>query len=106
MNQLLSNAGLRSVVVSIALLSASIVAFATAHKGVFFLADTGNNRVLKIDADGLSVGSLYASVSSLSALVTVDRKTGIVTPLVGNLKAPHGLQFVARTEEDEDSQDD
>jgi hypothetical protein len=81
-------------------------AFATAHKGTFFLTDTGNNRVLKIDADGLPVGSLYASVSSLSALVSVDRKTGIVTPLVGNLKGPHGLQFVARHEEDEDSRDD
>jgi hypothetical protein len=81
-------------------------AFVTAHKGTFFLADTGNNRVLTIDADDLTVGSLYASVSSLSALVKVDRKTGIVTPLVAHLKGPHGLQFVARTEKDEDSQEE
>jgi hypothetical protein len=79
-------------------------AFATARKGTFFLTDTGNNRVLKIDADKLTVGSLYASVSSLSALVAVDRKTGIVTPIVSNLKGPHGLLFVAH--EEDDSQDD
>jgi hypothetical protein len=81
-------------------------AFATAHKGTFFLADTGNNRILKIDADKLPVGSLYASVSSLSALVAVDRKTGVVTPIVGSLKGPHGLQFVARGDEEGDGQDD
>jgi hypothetical protein len=80
--------------------------FATAHKGTFYLTDTGNNRVLKIDADKLPVGSLYASVASLKALVTVDRKTGIVTPLVGNLNGPHGLLFVAQTEEKDDCQAD
>lgn len=81
-------------------------AFATAHKGTFFLADTGNNRILKIDAPMLRVGSLYASVSSLNALVKVDLDTGVVTPVVNNLKGPHGLQFVGRTEqEEEDCQD-
>jgi hypothetical protein len=77
-------------------------AFATAYRGTFYLADTGNNRVLKIDAEKLPLGSLYASVSSLSALVSVDRKTGIVTPIVSNLKGPHGLQFVAHSEEEDD----
>jgi glutamine cyclotransferase len=81
-------------------------AFVTAHKGTFFLADTGNNRILKINAAELPVGALYASVSSLNALVAVDLKTGVVTPIVGNLQGPHGLQFVARTEEDEDCQDE
>jgi hypothetical protein len=81
-------------------------AFATAHKGTFFLADTGHNRVLRISAAELSVGSLYASVSSLNALVAVNLKTGVVTPVVGNLQGPHGLQFVAHTEEDEDCQDE
>ncbi len=81
--------------------------FVTSHKGTFFLADTGNNRILKIDAADLHVGSLYASVGSLNALVAVDLKTGVVTPVVSNLKGPHGLQFVPRTEHDEeDCQDD
>jgi hypothetical protein len=79
--------------------------FATAHKGTFYLADTGHNRILKVNADKLRIGSLYASVSSLNALVAVDLKTGVVTPIVGKLQGPHGLQFVARTEEDEDCQD-
>jgi hypothetical protein len=61
----------------------------------------------QIDATDLHVGSLYASVGSLNALVAVDLKTGVVTPVVSNLKGPHGLQFVPRTEhDDEDSQDD
>jgi DNA-binding beta-propeller fold protein YncE len=81
-------------------------AFATAHQGTFFLADTGHNRILKIDAAKLRVGSLYASVSSLNALVAVDLKTGVVTPIVSNLQGPHGLQFVGLTEEDDDRQDD
>ena len=81
-------------------------AFATAQKGTFFLADTGHNRILKINAAKLPVGSLYASVSSLNALVAVDLKTGVVTPVVGNLQGPHGLQFVAHTEQDEDCQDE
>ena len=62
--------------------------------GSFFLTDTKNNRVLKVTADELSVGSLYASVGSLNALVSVDMKTGIVTPLVSNLNGPHGLEFL------------
>jgi hypothetical protein len=55
--------------------------FVTSRKGTFFLADTGNNRILKIDAAQLHVGSLYASVGSLNALVRVDLNTGVVTPV-------------------------
>lgn len=68
--------------------------FATASEGNFFLADTSNNRILKVTAEDLPVGSLYASVGSLNALVSVDLKTGIVTPLVSNLNGPHGLEFL------------
>jgi DNA-binding beta-propeller fold protein YncE len=81
--------------------------FVTARKGTFFLADTGNNRILKIDAAKLHIGSLYASVGSLNALVAVDLKTGVVTPVISNLNAPHGLQFVPRIEhDDEDCRDE
>jgi hypothetical protein len=76
--------------------------FVTANAGTFFLADTGNNRVLKIDATQLRVGSLFASLASAKALVEVNLKTGVTHPLVGNLSGPHGLQFVARTEKDDD----
>ena len=68
--------------------------FATAPRGVFYLADTSNNRILAIAVDDLEFGSLFASVGSLNALVSVDTATGVATPIVSNLKGPHGLVFV------------
>jgi hypothetical protein len=67
---------------------------------VFYLADTGNNRVLLITVEDLQVGTLFASVGSLNALVTVDTKTGVVTPFVGSLMGPHGLAFVSNTDDE------
>jgi hypothetical protein len=75
--------------------------FATAEKGTFYLSDTGNNRVLKIEVEDLNVGSLWASVGNLNELATVDTTTGFVTAEVINLKAPHGLVFVPRGDDDE-----
>jgi hypothetical protein len=75
--------------------------FATAEKGTFYLSDIGNNRVLKIEVEDLNVGSLWASVGNLNELATVDTTTGSVTAQVINLKAPHGLVFVPRDDDDE-----
>lgn len=75
--------------------------FATARKGTFYLADTGNNRILKIDVDHVRVGSLFASVGSLNQLTVVDLHTGVTSPFVSNLNAPHGLEFVPRDDENE-----
>jgi hypothetical protein len=75
--------------------------FATAEKGTFYLADTGNNRVLKIEVEDLKVGSLWACVRSLNELATVDMKTGFVTAQVINLNAPHGLVFMTSDDEGE-----
>lgn len=76
--------------------------FATARKGTFFLADTGNNRIVKIEAKGLHAGALYVSAEGLNAFARVDRKTGVVTPVrgVSGLKAPHGVEFMAAEEEE------
>jgi hypothetical protein len=74
--------------------------FATAVKGTFYLSDTGNNRVLKIDVDHVPVGSLFVSVGSLNELAVVDIHTGFTTPLVSNLNGPHGLEFVPQTDDD------
>jgi hypothetical protein len=68
--------------------------FAMASTGTFYLADTGNNRVLKITADALDPGSLFASVGSLKELALVDQKTGVLTPFLANLNGPHGLVFL------------
>jgi hypothetical protein len=73
-------------------------AYATASSGIFYLADTQNNRILAIQVSGLTVGSLYASVGSLNAVASVDLSTGNLTPLVSGLNAPHGLAFVPTPE--------
>jgi sugar lactone lactonase YvrE len=77
--------------------------FATARRGTFYLADTSNNQILKIDVDHVPVGSLYASVGSLKELAVVDLHTGVTSPLVSNLNGPHGLEFVPQ-EDDDNSQ--
>ena len=79
--------------------------FATASRGVFYLADTGNNRVMAIKADDLEFGSLFASVGSLKALVSVNLKSGTVSPFVGNLNGPHGIVFLPQRDGDEHYQD-
>ena len=68
--------------------------FTTARRGTFYLADTGNNRVLKIDVDNVPIGTLFASVGSLNQLTVVDIHTGLTTPFISNLNGPHGLEFV------------
>jgi hypothetical protein len=68
--------------------------FPRSSAGTFFLTDTGNNRVLKIEVEDIAEGSLYACVGSLNQFVTVNLPTGVVRPFVSTLNAPHGLAFV------------
>jgi hypothetical protein len=75
--------------------------FATATKGTFYLSDTNNNRVLKIEVDHIPVGTLFASIGSLNELAIVDIHTGKLKSFVGNLNAPHGLEFVSNAEDEE-----
>ena len=79
--------------------------FATSRKGTFFLSDTANNRILKIVADDLQVGALFASVGSLNAFTSVNQMTGVVTPItaITGLHGPHGIGFMAHQEDDEDA---
>jgi hypothetical protein len=72
--------------------------FATAREGIFYLTDTNNNRVLKIEVDHVPVGTLFACVGSLNQLTVVDIHTGLAKPFVSKLNAPHGLEFVSNTE--------
>jgi PEP-CTERM motif len=74
--------------------------FPTTTNGTFYVADTGNNRVLAIHATGLTLGSLFADVGSLNEFGSVNTGTGVVSPTVTsvsgvNLSAPHGIDFVA-----------
>jgi hypothetical protein len=77
--------------------------FATARKGTFYLADTGNNRILKIEVDHVPVGTLFASIGSLNELAVVDIHTGVTSPFVSHLNGPHGLEFVSHTDDDDDN---
>jgi len=67
--------------------------FVLSPSGSFYVADTGNNQILKVDVTGLTPMSLYASVGSMNAVASVDLKTGMATPFITNLKSPHGLAF-------------
>ena len=78
--------------------------FATAREGVFYLSDTGNNRVLKIEVDHVRVGSLFCSIGSLNELALVDIHTGVTKPFLANLNAPHGLEFVSHSDDDDNGQ--
>jgi hypothetical protein len=74
--------------------------FPNSTNGTFYVADTGNNRVLAVHATGLILGSLYADVGSLNDFGSVNISTGVVSPFVTsvsgvNLSAPHGIDFVA-----------
>jgi hypothetical protein len=74
----------------------------TAREEVFYLSDTGNNRVLKIEIDDVPVGSLFCSISSLNYLGLIDIHTGVAKPFVSNLNAPHGIDLARRDDDDDD----
>jgi hypothetical protein len=76
--------------------------FPDSEAGTFYLTDTGNNRVLKIEVEDIAPGALYACVGSINQLVRVNIPTGVVTPVVSTLSAPHGLAFVTNKGENGD----
>lgn len=78
--------------------------FPTAGSGIFYVADTGNNRILAVHGTGLTTSSLYADVGSLNEFGLVSTSTGVVSAAVVtaagvNLNSPHGIDFVADTPE-------
>jgi len=75
--------------------------FVTSEAGTFYLSDTGNNRVLKIEIEDNAPGTLYACVGSLNQFAKVSLTTGIVTPVLSNLNAPHGLVFMPNEQQNE-----
>ena len=73
--------------------------FPVSEAGTFYLTDTGNNRVLKIEMEDIAPGSLHACVGSVNQFVKLDLHTGVITPLETTLSAPHGLAFVPSRDE-------
>jgi hypothetical protein len=71
------------------------VVFVTTPSGSFYVADTGNSQILKVDVTGLTPLSLYAAVGGQNAVSSIDMKTGNATPFITKLSSPHGLVFVS-----------
>jgi hypothetical protein len=76
--------------------------FVTDERGTFYLTDTNNNRVLKIEVEDLVKDSLFASVGSLNELASVNIKTGTVTAFLPGLNGPHGILFLPNADDDSD----
>lgn len=66
----------------------------TSTSGAFFVADTGNNQIVAIQATGLTNDSLYGTIASLFAFALIDPTTGTVTEIVSSFSNPNGLAFV------------
>jgi hypothetical protein len=72
------------------------VLFPGATAGTLYVADTKNNTVYAIQLTGLDPNTPIVSLGSFSEVALVNSSTGVVgTTLLGNLGAPHGLDFVA-----------
>jgi hypothetical protein len=79
--------------------------FPASKAGTIYLTDTGNNRVLKFDVTNIPEGSLFACVGSLNQFVKVNLETGVVTALISNLNAPHGLVFIPKNDGNDQGED-
>lgn len=69
--------------------------FVTAKSGDLYLTETSGNKVLELELDGLTPGTLLGNIGSLKELAFIDTKTGLATPFVTGLPGAHGLAFVA-----------
>jgi hypothetical protein len=75
------------------------VLFPGATAGTLYVADTKNNTVYAIQLTGLDPNTPIVSLGSFNEVALVNPSSGIVgTTLLGNLGAPHGLDFVASPE--------
>jgi hypothetical protein len=72
----------------------------TSKSGTFYISNQGANDVLAVQVNGLNTKDLYADIvtaNNQGELVQIDPNTGVVTPVVTGLTAPHGLAFVPST---------
>jgi hypothetical protein len=69
--------------------------FPTVRSGVFYVADTGANKVYALSATGLVPGSVFIDVGN--EFGELNTSTGVVTPLFTGV-SPHGVTFVATPE--------
>jgi len=79
--------------------------FVTASQGFLLVADTAADIVWKVTAPQWSVGTAFSAMSGVDASKTakeqagylgaLNEKNGELKPIIANMKAPHGLAFVA-----------
>jgi len=70
-----------------------------ATAGTLYMADTATNTVYAVQLSGLDPNTPIVSLGSFGEVALVDPVTGVVgATLVSNLRAPHGLDFVAAPE--------
>jgi hypothetical protein len=76
------------------------VLFPGATAGTLYVSDTKSNTVYALTLTGLDPNTPIISLGSFGEVALVDPVTGVVgMTLLGDLPAPHGLDFVAETPE-------
>ena len=71
------------------------VIFPGATSGTLYVADTATNTVYAVHVTGLNPDIPIASLGSFGEVGLVNPTSGVVgMPLLGNLKSPHGMDFV------------
>jgi hypothetical protein len=69
----------------------------TSSSGTFYISNQGGNDIISVQVTGLNTHDLYADITDANnqgELIQIDPNTGVVTPIVTGLTAPHGLAFV------------
>jgi hypothetical protein len=81
-------------------------AFVSAKHGYLLVADTPTGVVYKISAANWNTSAVFSAMSGVDADGTtpaidgyvgmLDTATGALAPITSNMKAPHGMIFVAQ----------
>jgi len=81
-------------------LNGKVYLFPGVTAGTLYVADTTSNTVYALKLTGLDPATPIISLGSFNEVALVDPITGVVgMTLLGDLPAPHGLDFVAATPE-------
>jgi len=76
--------------------------FPTAPSGTILVVDTQSDTVYAVTSDAFQPGGAYSASDSDGILGKVDLSTGLVTPIVTGMQAPHGALFIPADSDDHD----
>ena len=81
--------------------------FPTAPSGTILVADTPANIVYAVTSNAFQPGGAYSAASSTTGILgKVALSTGLVTPIVTGMQAPHGAFFIPAIPEESNCRDD